>query len=404
MQNKIIWWFVSILGITSSLQFIGINIDASPFMYSREEFLSSIYWQWITPSLVHQNWIHWFLNISNLLAVLVILNHVWTVKKVSLIFASSSLFTILCIHFYSENFSYYLGMSGILYTLVVYGAIKSINRNPYISIFLLLYVLLKLVAHDWVNHIMGVDIILNDLIVLTDVHWYGAMFGLIYLFVEFILTETFKASPNSMQEKPSKKVNHFLNPLAEEYIDTLLYWRKTYGLNVPKEHNALQNISELVVDNNDMPRLPKAVIHLVNLKKVVLTNTPNIILSVRQKRWIQKLKKQGCEVVLDDGLIEKCVVVQSQEVVICKAYVSERLETRYDFKYKILLKEVFVYGKFFRNHTFVKSSKHWVDVKVGDFVTFSAKVSIYFHRGKRKKGLRHIRNIQRTNVPKAYDK
>lgn len=394
MKSKTIWFLAVITAITLLLQYISLSFDESPFMYCREDFIANIYWQWILPSLVHENWVHWFFNVANLVAILVLFDKVWTVKKVSILFASSSLFIILSVHLFSKDFSHYLGMSGVLYTLAIYGAVKSIKEYKVISTLVLLYVLLKLIAHDWVNHIMGVDTMLGELTVLTDVHWYGAAFGIIWLMGEMFVFKEFKALPKNLQNEPVQRTNYFLSPMNENWIDSLLHWRETYDLNIPGNADAIKDLKALIVENNDMERLPKGIVHLVKLKKVVLLNNKNMILSALQKRWLKYLEKQGCELVIDDELLKKTTVTQSNKKVQCKAYVDKLLETRRSFKYKILLRDVFVEDTYFRDHTFVKISKHWAHIREGDYVKFTAKESIYYHKGKKKKGFRHIRNVQ----------
>ena len=145
--------------------------------YHRETFYPAFWYQWITPSLVHVNWTHWLFNVLNLIALVIVFAPVWSAWKLLGIFAFSSLFILLCLYHCSSDVQSYVGMSGVLYALVVYSALLSLRTQPLVAGVVLIYVLLKLFAHDWINHIMGVDTALGDIRVITDVHWYGAMIG-----------------------------------------------------------------------------------------------------------------------------------------------------------------------------------------------------------------------------------
>ena len=152
------------------------------FSYHRADFLKNIYYEWLTPNLVHFNWIHWFFNIANLIAIVVLFYRVWSIKKLLAIFAISSASITMNLYIFNPDVDSYVGMSGVLYALVVYGGLQNLKYSKFVSIAVLMYVVLKLLSGATVNHLMGVDIALSGLKVIRDVHWYGAGIGfLIYL-------------------------------------------------------------------------------------------------------------------------------------------------------------------------------------------------------------------------------
>jgi len=183
-HKELLVLFVEILFISIILQFLNFT---SIFSYSYSDFLSyHILWQWITPSLVHYNWIHWFLNIANLFIMIFLFQDAWNSKKFVFLFSLFSFFIMLSLYMYSPDVKYYVGMSGVLYGIVLYGALKTVLSQKFISSVVLLYVMMKLFADKIVNHYMGVDVLLGDMIVIEDVHWYGAISGLIYFVCEMI--------------------------------------------------------------------------------------------------------------------------------------------------------------------------------------------------------------------------
>ena len=152
------------------------------FTYHRANFISHLYYEWLTPNLVHFNWMHWLLNILNLIAIIIIFNKVWSSKKLLTIFAISSAFIMINLYIFNPNIKSYVGMSGVLYALAVYAALQNLKYDKLISLAVLLYVLMKLLFGDTVNHFMGVDVALSGLKVVREVHWYGAVIGVLIYF------------------------------------------------------------------------------------------------------------------------------------------------------------------------------------------------------------------------------
>lgn len=150
--------------------------------YHRVDFLENIYYVWLTPSLVHFNWMHWFLNIINLVAIVVLFRRVWNTKRLLIVFAISSALIVINLYNFNPDVSSYVGMSGVLYALVVYGGLQNLRYDKIISTVVLVYAALKLFFGETVNHVMGVDVALSGLKVIREVHWYGAGIGiLIYI-------------------------------------------------------------------------------------------------------------------------------------------------------------------------------------------------------------------------------
>ena len=157
------------------------------FSYHRVNFLQNIYFEWLTPSLVHFNWIHWFLNILNLVAIVILFYRVWNSKRFLTIFAISSAFIMINLYIFNPNINSYVGMSGVLYSLAIYGALQNLQYDKLVSIVVLLFILLKLFFADSVNNLIGEDIVLSSLKVIQEAHWYGAILGiLIYFYYKIV--------------------------------------------------------------------------------------------------------------------------------------------------------------------------------------------------------------------------
>ena len=184
LESNLVKVVIAFVVATFILQFI--NGYTNIFYYNRDSFKKFFYYMWLTPSLVHINWMHWFLNILNFAAVIFLFSNIWSKKKILLLFALSSLFIMVCLYFFSKDIDYYAGMSGVLYSFAIYGVLKGYKEYKVVAVIIFIYILLKIFAHDFVNQLTFVDKMLDDFTIVTDVHIYGVIFGIAFFVLEYI--------------------------------------------------------------------------------------------------------------------------------------------------------------------------------------------------------------------------
>jgi len=68
--------------------------------------------------------------------------------------------------------------------------------------------------------------------------------------------------------------------------------------NLPPEIGQLVNLEFLYLYHNRLTKLPPEIINLTKLKSLSLYGNPRLILTAEQKKWIETLQKNGCEVSL----------------------------------------------------------------------------------------------------------
>jgi Leucine-rich repeat (LRR) protein len=74
---------------------------------------------------------------------------------------------------------------------------------------------------------------------------------------------------------------------------------------LPKEICELINLTKLNLFSNELIKLPNEITNLTNLIEIDLKYNSNLILTKEQKEWIKELKNNGCNVLMDDDLLDR---------------------------------------------------------------------------------------------------
>ena len=100
--------------------------------------------------------------------------------------------------------------------------------------------------------------------------------------------------------------------------------------NIPKELCELENLTTLVLWDNDISFLPNEIVNFTNLKKLNLRGNPNLAISPNQKEWIEALRGK-CSVFIDSVkyLDEETLEIQIDKYSSIKT--SEILEENSDY-------------------------------------------------------------------------
>lgn len=140
--------------------------------------LLSPWWRWISGHFAHLGWEHLLLNCAALLIVweLFFRDSRWYVDLSLLLFSCVTISGGL--YFLSPNVEWYVGLSGVLHALFVYGALTLFSSHKKMALVLLIGVAAKLI---W-EHIGGAltgALFANENVVI-DAHLYGAGSGLAF--------------------------------------------------------------------------------------------------------------------------------------------------------------------------------------------------------------------------------
>ena len=106
----------------------------------------------------------------------------------------------------------------------------------------------------------------------------------------------------------------FSNLLAKTTIDFTSKDLKS----IPKELFELQNVTTLILWDNNIIYLPEEITKFINLKKLNLRGNPRLAISKKQKEWLDKLANNGCTVYKDNIRMMGEKASNTEEVIVNK--------------------------------------------------------------------------------------
>ena len=120
--NHVLWLFLFV--ICFSLQSAGL---VSTFQFDRGLIDQGDYWLLMTGHLVHLNWAHWALNMAGLVIVAVFFSLCGSLLDWLFVLLFSAAVIGLGLYWFHPELIWYVGLSGILHGLFIYGAIREIR-------------------------------------------------------------------------------------------------------------------------------------------------------------------------------------------------------------------------------------------------------------------------------------
>ena len=179
--NHVLWLFLFI--ICFSLQSAGL---VSTFQFDRELVDQGQYWLLLTAHLVHLNWTHWALNMAGLVIVAVFFSMYGSILDWLFVLIFSAAIIGLGLYWFHPELIWYVGLSGVLHGLFIYGAIREIRFYPFSGYVLLLLLTGKL-FWEYMNGALPGSEEMTGGRVLVEAHLYGAMAGLVAVFLTWLL-------------------------------------------------------------------------------------------------------------------------------------------------------------------------------------------------------------------------
>jgi len=164
--------------IISLIAFIFDNSLSDSLVYQRSLVNQGELWRVFSGHFFHTNGFHFLLNGAAVIMLWALHGHFYTIKTYSFVFIVSAIICAIGIHWFSLDINQYVGLSGVLHGLFIWGAIEDIKAKERTGYLLLLGILLK-VSHEQfygasedVASLIGADVAINA-------HLWGAIGGIV---------------------------------------------------------------------------------------------------------------------------------------------------------------------------------------------------------------------------------
>lgn len=198
-QHTIIVIMVALLSLSA---FIFNNTSSDFLVYQQNLITQGELWRILTGHFFHTNGYHLLLNLAALILLWALHGQYYTVKNYTLLFLTSAIVCSLGLYFFSPSIIQYVGLSGVLHGVFVWGALMDIKHNEKTGYLLFIGAWLK-IAHE---QFYGASSDVSSLIeanVAIDAHLWGAIGGLLFYIISSYGTKliTLFASTNKKAPK-----------------------------------------------------------------------------------------------------------------------------------------------------------------------------------------------------------
>lgn len=173
VQRSHMLWLTIFLSATV-LQAFGLE---DSLRFNRDLVQQGDVWLLFSAHFVHLNWSHWALNMAGLAIVAFFFsNHAGVRQWLAVILISSCIINA-GIWWWITDIRYYVGLSGVLHGLFLYGALREIRYYPVSGYVLVAVLLVKLTWEFFYGALPGSEDMAGGR-VLTEAHLLGAIGGI----------------------------------------------------------------------------------------------------------------------------------------------------------------------------------------------------------------------------------
>jgi rhomboid family GlyGly-CTERM serine protease len=182
---------------SNSLLFIGIGLLCTVIfligeplrtwlLFEKTPVVDGELWRVITGHLIHTNHWHLLLNLASLTMIGMLFQSCLTTLEWLLSFIGSALFISICYLWLDDAFDHYMGLSAVLYGVIIIGALFDLKAHRYIASIILVVVTGRVI---WQQLSGGVEDLatLIEARVAIESHFYGICSGYFIALVIYLM-------------------------------------------------------------------------------------------------------------------------------------------------------------------------------------------------------------------------
>lgn len=185
LQHSALPLFISLVAL---IAFIFDSQISDLFVYHQQLIGQAQLWRLFSGHLLHTNGFHLALNIAAIGLLWALHGQFYSLAHYSALFVTCALSTSLGLYWFSPELQQYVGLSGILHGVFVWGAVMDIQHKDKTGYILFIGVWLK-ILHE---QIYGASSDVANLIaapVAVDAHLWGAVGGCLFVLFHVIRTK-----------------------------------------------------------------------------------------------------------------------------------------------------------------------------------------------------------------------
>ncbi len=175
-QHSLIVVCIALLAILA--HFLTAN-SQDYLLYHRELISQGQLWRLLSGHFLHTNGYHLLLNLAALTMLWALHGHFYSLKNYTSIFMGTALFCSLALYQFNPNLIQYVGLSGVLHGIFIWGAILDISHKEKTGYLLFIGVCLK-IAYEQLYGASAEVMSLINADVAVDAHLWGAVGGLLF--------------------------------------------------------------------------------------------------------------------------------------------------------------------------------------------------------------------------------
>jgi len=160
------------------LSTLALIMNSGALTFHREFFIHGEYWRGFTGHFLHTNFNHYILNSSAVILLWALHGQYYNFVNYASVFVFSAITTSVGIYIFSPEITQYVGLSGVLHGLFIWGAIKDIQHKDKTGYILLVAIIVK-VIHEQVAGASEDIAALISATVAIDAHLWGMIGGAI---------------------------------------------------------------------------------------------------------------------------------------------------------------------------------------------------------------------------------
>ena len=144
------------------------------------------FWRLLTGHLVHTNLWHLLLNIASLTLIAMLFSALLSVKEWGVVFIASALLISCAYLLLSPDFDHYVGLSAVLYAVIIVGACFDIKTHPVIATTVLVIVTGRVIWQQYSGAVDELAHLINARVAIES-HLYGVITGYLLAGMLFIV-------------------------------------------------------------------------------------------------------------------------------------------------------------------------------------------------------------------------